>query len=198
MGVISCKYEYLTDKARAILDNRCGYRDNTLFPKIDELSTSKINPIDVVSTEILYCGKYEICDFLINHYAEMFSRSDYRLLLNLVRQIKTTGFPIIDIDKKEQLSRVTYKLVGDMNYCVWLCASPEDIYSFYIKDYIPKADKIKPGYADECPNFKEKSEMAFEDYREKYITDVSIPNEAIILCDLGISGSLIAFNNHSL
>ena len=194
MGIISCKYEYLTDKARAILDKSCGYRDNTLFPLIDELSTSKINPLDVVSTEILYCGKYEICDFLINHYSEVLSRSDYRLLLNLVRQIKTTGFPIIDIDKKEQLSRVTYKLVGDLDYCIWLCASPEDIYNFYIKDYIPKADKIQPGYADKCPDFYIKSELSLDDYKEKYIETVSIPKEAVVLCDLGVSGSLIAFN----
>ena len=194
MGATTCKYEYLTDKARAILDNRCGYRDNTLFPQIDELSTSRTNPLDVVTTEILYCGKYEICDFLINHYSEMLSRSDYRLLLNLVRQIKTTGFPIIDIDKKEQLSRVTNKLVGDMNYCLWLCAEPEDIYNYYIKEYIPKADKIQPGYADKCPDYKVKSELPFNDYKEKFVETIAIPKEAVVLCDLGISGSLIAFN----
>ena len=195
MGVITCKYEYLTDKARAILDNRCGYRDNTLFPKIAELSTSSTNPLDVVSTEILYCGKYEICDFLINHYSEVLSRSDYRLLLNLVRQIKTTGFPIIDIDKKEQISRITNKLVGSLDHCVWLCALPEDIYDFYIKDYIPRADKIQPGYAEKCPDFFTKAELSLDDYTEKYIEKISIPENAVILCDLGISGSLIAFDN---
>ena len=68
MGIASCKYEYLTEKARAILDNKRGYRDNTLFPKIEELDTDIRNPLDVVSTEILYCEKYEICDFFINHY----------------------------------------------------------------------------------------------------------------------------------
>lgn len=194
MGIISCKYEYLTEKAKAILDKKCGYRDDTLFPKINELSTNKTNPLDVVSTEILYCGKYEICDFFINHYSDILSRNDYRLLINLVSQIKTTGFPIIDIDKKEQIRRVTYKLVGDLDYCIWLCASPEDIFNYYIKEYIPKADKIEPGYADKCPDFNNKSKMAFDEYKDKYVSAITIPDNYVILCDLGISGSLIAFS----
>ena len=193
MGIASCKYEYLTEKARAILDNKRGYRDNTLFPKIEELDTDIRNPLDVVSTEILYCGKYEICDFFINHYSDFLSRSDYRLLTNLVNQIKTTGFPILDEDKREQLSRVTYKLVGNLNHCIWLCATPEDIYDFYIKEYIPRADRLQPGYADKCPDFKAKSEMSFEDYKEKYVEEITIPEETVILSDLGKSGSLIAF-----
>ena len=193
MGKISCKYEYLTDKAKAILDNRIGYRDKTLFPRINELDMNMRDPLDVMTTEILYCGKYEACDFIINHYVDILSRGDYRLLTNLVYQIKTTGFPIIDPLKKEQLRRVINKLTGDCNYCLWLCESPKDIYDFYIKDYIPRADKIEPGYAAKCPEFDIKASLSEEEYIERYVEETRLPGENVILCDMGVSGSLIAF-----
>ena len=129
MEKLECKYEYLTEKARKIIDTGKGYRDNTLFPEISALKANKRDPIDVVTTEIMYCGKYEVCDFLINHYSSILSRSDYRLLTILVNEIKTTGFPIIDSDKNEQLRRVVNKLTRDLDYCLWLCASPDDIYN---------------------------------------------------------------------
>ncbi|WP_026490595.1 hypothetical protein [Butyrivibrio sp. XPD2002] len=187
------EYKYLTEKARKILETGKGYRDNTLFPSINALTTSKYDPTSVVSTEIMYCGKYEICDFLINHYSALLSRSDYRLLTNLVYEIKTTGFPIIDLEKSEQLKRVVKKLTPDLNHCLWLCSSPDDIYNHYVKDYIPKADKIQPGYAASCPDFDIKASMTLEEYKTEYVSEVIIPSENVLLCDMGTAGALIAF-----
>ncbi len=188
------KYEYLTEKAKTILNTGKGYRDNTLFPEISALTTDKHNPIDVVVTEIMYCGKYEVCDFLINHYSDRLSRSDYRLLANLVYEIKTTGFPIIDYLKNEQLRRVVNKLTIDCNCCFWLCASPDDIYNHYVKEYIPKADKIQPGYADSCPDYKIKAALSIDEYKSRYVDEINIPAQNVLLCDMGIEGILIAFN----
>ncbi len=187
------EYKYLTEKARTILESGRGYRDNTLFPSISVLTTSKYEPTSVVSTEIMYCGKYEICDFFINHYSSLLSRSDYRLLTNLVYEIKTTGFPIIDLDKSKQLKRVVKKLTIDYDYCLWLCSSPDDIYNHYVKDYIPKADKIQPGYAASCPDFDIKASLSLEEYRKRYVEEIIIPSENVLLCDMGTAGILIAF-----
>ncbi|SEK29593.1 hypothetical protein SAMN04487770_101130 [Butyrivibrio sp. ob235] len=195
MNETSNRYEYLTNKARLILDSGKGYRDNTLFPEISALSTDKRDPIDVVTTEIMRCGKYEVCDFIINHYSSSLSHRDYRLLANLVYEIKTTGFPIIDSIKNDQLRRVVNKLTSRFNYCLWLCASPDDIYNHYIKEYIPKADKLKPGYADSCPDFSIKSSLSLEEYKNRYVEETNIPADNIILCDLGIEGVLIAYSN---
>ncbi|WP_029321217.1 hypothetical protein [Butyrivibrio sp. AE3004] len=194
MKNIDYKFEYLTEKAKTILNVKKGYRDDTLFPEISTLNTDKHNPIDVVTTEIMYCGKYEVCDFLINHYSDFLSISDYRLLTNLVYEIKTTGFPIIDHLKSEQLRRVVNKLTIDCNYCLWLCATPDDIYYHYVKEYIPKADKIQPGYADSCPDFKVKASLSLDKYKNRYVEEIDIPEKNVLLCDMGIEGVLIAFN----
>ncbi|WP_155831437.1 hypothetical protein [Butyrivibrio sp. LC3010] len=189
------KYEYLTKNAKMIIDSGTGYRDDTLFPRITALTTDKHNPIDVVTTEIMYCGKYEVCDFLINHYSALLSRSDYRLLASLVNEIKTTGFPIMDIDKHDQLKRVASKLTTNCNYCLWLCSSPDDIYNHYLKTYIPKADSLQKGYASTCPDYDIKSSLSLEEYKSRYVSTINIPAENIVLCDMGIEGILVAFNS---
>ncbi|WP_408071244.1 hypothetical protein [Butyrivibrio sp. JL13D10] len=197
MSESSLEYKYLTKNTITILESKKGYRDNTLFPEISSLNTDKHNPIDVVTCEIMYCGKYEVCDFLINHYQNYLSRSDYRLLTSLVYEIKTTGFPIIDSQKSEQLRRIISKLTAGFNYCLWLCSSPTDIYIHYVKDYIPKADKIQPGYAASCPEFDIKSELSLEEYKSRYVEEIDIPAENLVLCDMGIEGALIVFSNNT-
>lgn len=189
------RYTYITTSAQEIMKNGKGYRDDTLFPEISALKTDKHDPIDVVCCEILYCGKYELCDFLINHYSNLLSRSDYRLLTNLVHEIKTTGFPIIDLSKDEQLRRIVSKLTNGFNYCVWLCSSPSDIYEHYVLDYIPRADKFQPGYAASCPDYNIKASLSLEEYKNRYVTEIDVPADNILLCDMGIEGILIAFRN---
>ncbi len=101
----------------------------------------------------------------------------------------------MDFDKKEQLERIASNVIGDCDYCVWLCASPEDIFSYYVKEYIPKAERIQPGYADECPDYRVKESMSLEEYSEKYVSRIVIPDNSDIrfLCDLGRAGSLVAY-----
>ena len=197
MGDISFKKEYLTTQALTILQNHKGFRDDTLFPRLPELPTDKNNPFDVITTEILSCGKYEICSFIQMHYLEYLSKRDYRFLDEIIAVIKTVGYPIIDYEKKEQLMRIVQKLIGHNDHCVWLCASAADIYNYYIKDYIPRADKLSEGYAASCPDFYEKEKCTAAEYADRYVSEIIIPEDFIFLCDLGAAGALICFNNQN-
>ncbi|MBE5842976.1 MAG: hypothetical protein E7302_02195 [Butyrivibrio sp.] len=194
MEKVTFKKEYLTSHALAILNNREGFRDDTLFPRLPELQTDKNNPFDVVTTEILSCGKYEICSFIQMHYLDYLSKRDYRFLDEVIAVIKTIGYPIIDYEKKEQLLRIISKLIDKSNYCVWLCSSAEDIYNYYIKDYIPRADKISEGYAASCPDFEIKSACSLDEYANKYVSKIQLPDEFTFLCDLGEAGALMCFD----
>ncbi|MCR5656849.1 MAG: hypothetical protein K6G06_05235 [Butyrivibrio sp.] len=175
------------------MENKMGYRDDTLFLDIEGLSTSKTDPFDVVMTEILYCGKYEICIFILLYYSDVLSLRDYRLLNELIKIIKTIGFPVMDYDKKEQLKRIIAKLISGCDRCVWLCAAPGDIYDYYINGYIPKAEKVSSGFTDTCPDYEKKRMLSKEEYAEKYVTSVNLPENMVFLCDLGEAGALLAY-----
>ncbi|SDB55797.1 hypothetical protein [Butyrivibrio sp. INlla16] len=194
---IKCRNDYLTWDAREIIENKIGYRDDTLFPANGTLSTNKRNPMDVAITEILSCGKYEICDFIIIHYADMLSRRDYRFLLLLIDEIKYSGYPILDSQMHVQLRRIIEKLIQGFDYCIWLCAEPDIIYDYYLKDYIPKAEKSDPGFMDSCPEYSIKAELSKREYIERYVTSYNIPKDYLILCDLGKEGILICWKEAS-
>ena len=187
------KYEYLTEEARKILDTGEGYRDDTLFPARPELSRSKTNPVDVAITEIINCGKYEICDFLIIHYQSLLSRADYRLLTEIVESTKTYGYPETQPGKVLQLRRIIHKLTASCNFCLWLCSSPEDIYLQYLTGYIPRADKLDPGFADSCPDYRVKISLTKDEYIKAYVSKIPLPKDTVPLCDLGKDGILLAF-----
>ena len=195
MNKTGFKFEYLTDKAREILSCGKGYRDDTLFPKRNDLSGSRTDPYNVILTEIVNCGKYEICDFLIIHYQELLSHSDYRLLTNIVSQTKAAGYPSVNSNGILQLRRIIQKIIADRNYCVWLCSSPNDIYTQYLTGYIPKADRLDPGYASTCPDFEKKISLSRDDYIKSYVSEVPIPEDAIPVCDLGMDGILLVFSS---
>ncbi len=198
MNEMIFKYEYLTTEARKILDEHKGYRDDTLFPIRDDVAGEKTDPINVVVTEIINCGKYEICDFFINHYQDILSRADYRLLTGIVSQSKLSMYPALTGRQKEQLIGIIRKIIGDSNYCVWLCSSMDDIYEQYLIGYIPKADGIEPGYAKTCPDYQKKVSLPKEEYFAEYISEIDIPNNPVLLCDLGKDGILIAFDGKAV
>lgn len=190
------KPQYYTPDATAILKNQKGYRDDTLFPPQPvPLPTDKHDPCDVVCTEILGCGKYEICDHLLLHEADRLSRFDVRLLVEITRRIKTELEPAVSPDERAQLRGIIRRLVGGRDYCVWLCAYPEQIYDYYLKEYIPKADRNQPGYAALCPAYDHKAALSREDYISQYVTAYQVPGDSVILCDLGIQGILVAMSH---
>ncbi len=195
MREITYKPEYLTEQAVKILTQGRGYRDNTLFPAIQGLKRKKTDPTDVVLTEIFNCGKYEICDFFIIYYQSLLSRNDYRLLLQIVNEIRKNSYPEINSERCDAITRITGRITLDCDYCLWLCASPDDIYENYLHRYIKKANALNPGYADSCPNYHEKVKLNKEDYKRIYVSEILIPKRAVPLCDLGKDGMLIAFKN---
>ncbi len=187
--------ELLTNKALSLYKNRIGYRDDTLFSEIIQLPTDRHDPLDVVMTEIINCGKYEICDFLILHYAKILSRHDYRLLESIVYDIKQNGFPTLKAEERQHLVRIIDKLLGSCDYCVWLCADPMDIYNYYIKEYIPKAIRTNPDMLSQFPDYAQKSSMPDADYIDQYVTSVELPDNMMFLCDLGDQGALVAYSS---
>ena len=184
--------QYLTKEAAAIFDQRIGYRDDSLFPHTLRLTTDKHDPSAVVFTEVAGCGKLEICDFILLHYTSMLSHSDYRLLMDIIRQTRQTGYPTLSPDEGAQLCGITRRLAGENNYCVWLCSAPEHIYNYYLKDYIPRADRYQPGFAESCPEYEIKASMNSEEYISKYVHEYILSDNAVPLCDLGIQGVLVA------
>lgn len=193
MKTVSYNPNYLTESTALMVSTRCGYRDNTLFPNHAELSGRKTDPYHVVLTEIINCGKYEICDFIIIHYSAYLTRSDYRLLTSIVNDCKSAGYPTDSSQVRAQLSRIIQKLIGDCNYCLWLCATPVDIYDCYLTSYIPKADRLCPGYAASCPDYDVKKSLSPEEYISFYVSKIQLPENIVPLCDLGREGALIAF-----
>ncbi len=70
-----------------------------------------------------------------------------------------------------------------------------DIYSYYIKEYIPKAIKTEPEMASHFPDYAEKSSLLPTDYISQYVTAIEIPDNMVFLCDIGNQGALIAYKS---
>ncbi len=72
---------------------------------------------------------------------------------------------------KEYFQEIVRKYIGDRNFCKWLCKSPEDIW----KNYVHPLDK----------SVSLELFLATEE-----ITEYEIPEDAIVLADLGSEGAL--------
>ena len=184
--------ERLSAEARVLFNNGRGYRDDTLFPPIPELITDKREPGDVVLTEVIACGKLEVCDTLLLHYEALLSRGDYRLLTTIVRKTREAGRISLGADGAAQLRGIVRRLTGECDSCLWLCAEPRHIYDCYIMGYIPKADEAQPGYAASCPDYEIKRTLGIDEYTARYVREVKLPEHITLLCDLGEAGMLVA------
>ncbi len=82
-----------------------------------------------------------------------------------------------DEPDKEFFQDIVSKFIGNRNFCKWLCATPADIYYSYVKPL----------------NLKGR-ELSLELFLEtEDITEYDIPEDAVVLADLGREGSLFVW-----
>ena len=135
-----------------------GYRDETLF------GDGITDPCEVVFyEERKWLGK--IVEYISPNYSNCFSEDEQSSLDEIDESDE-----ISEIDK-EYFVEIIEKVIGDRDFCVWLCKSPDDIYDSYV------------GVRSKSPDRKEYMETAdIRAYR--------IPDDAMILSDLGMEGRL--------
>ena len=158
-----------------------GYRDETLF------GDGITDPCEVVFYETDTLGNSDIVEYILSKHSDCLSENERKWLGKIVKYIlsnrsyyfssgEQSSPDEIDDDEigeidKEYFVEIIKKVIGDRDFCVWLCKSPDDIYDSYV------------GVRSKSPDRKEYMETAdIRAYR--------IPDDAMILSDLGMEGRL--------
>ena len=156
-----------------------GYRDEALFGE------GVTDPSEVVFYETDSLGNSDIVEYILSNHSDCLSEDERKWLRKIVKYILSNrsnyfseGDESDEIDDdeigeidKEYFVEIIKKVIGDRDFCVWLCKSPDDIYDSYV------------GVRSKSPDRKEYMETAdIRAYR--------IPDDAMILSDLGMEGRL--------
>ena len=156
-----------------------GYRDEALFGE------GVTDPSEVVFYETDSLGNSDIVEYILSNHSDCLSEDERKWLGKIVKYILSNrsnyfseGDESDEIDDdeigeidKEYFVEIIKKVIGDRDFCVWLCKSPDDIYDSYV------------GVRSKSPDRKEYMETAdIRAYR--------IPDDAMILSDLGMEGRL--------
>ena len=155
--------------ARKMYQTGRGYRDDTLFGE------GYRNPQEVLMYEILELGNIGAILFWISQYTNSFSNEEKAVLTNVKDCVDAKELAEYFSSEDEFVSfcrNLITKVIDGRNYCIWLCASPEDVKSSYITPFVDNG-----------------SDWANE-YTGDNIEEFSIPKDAIILDDLGQEGCL--------
>lgn len=158
-----------SEEAREMYKTGKGYRDDTLFGE------GYRNPQAVLMFEILELGNIGAILFWAKQYINLFSTEEKAVLSNAEDCIDADDLAELFASKDEFSNfckSLITKVVGDRNYCVWLCASPDDVQSSYIYPFADNGCEWANEYTGEC------------------IEEFNIPDDAIILDDLGSEGCL--------
>lgn len=135
-----------------------GYRDEALFGE------GVTDPSEVVFYETDSLGNSDIIEYILSNHSDCLSEDEQEWLRKVI------SYSLDEIDK-EYFVEIIEKVIGDRDFCVWLCKSPDDIYDSYV------------GVRSKSPDRKEYMETAdIRAYR--------IPDDAMILSDLGMEGRL--------
>lgn len=159
-----------------------GYRDETLF------GDGITDPCEVVFYETDTLGNSDIVEYILSNHSDCLSEDERKWLGKIVEYISPNysncfsedeQSSLDEIDESDEISEIDKeyfveiieKVIGDRDFCVWLCKSPDDIYDSYV------------GVRSKSPDRKEYMETAdIRAYR--------IPDDAMILSDLGMEGRL--------
>lgn len=74
---------------------------------------------------------------------------------------------------KKYFTDIVQKIIGDRNYCLWLCKERRDIYDSYVG--------VMP-----------ENHITYEEYLE-CISEYEIPEDYVLLSDLGKEGALYVY-----
>lgn len=158
-----------SEEARKMYETGKGYRDDTLFGE------GYHNPQEVMMHEIGELGNLGSIEFWVSQYLHLFSEQEKEMLEGIGDCVDAEEFAEKFSNENEFnnfCERLITKIIDDRNYCVWLCACPEDVKSSYVEPFANNG-----------------SEWATE-YTGEYIEGFNIPSDAIILDDLGPEGCL--------
>lgn len=136
-----------------------GYRNERLF------GDGITDPLEVAFYEARDLGNPDIPDMLLKKCMT---------LTEVEREFLET-FHEQDEPDKWFFQDIVRKLIGERNFCKWLCATREDIYYSYIEPLEGKNLSLDL--------FLETEEIA----------EYDIPEDAIVLADLGREGSLFVW-----
>lgn len=157
----------LSPQAQQMIKSRVGYRDDYLF------GDGYHNTYEVAMYETEELGNLDIPDFLISHYSSIIPEDSYQLMSDLLPDCEDSFELLEKIDDRQKfedlLSSIFQSVIGDRTFCVWLCADPADIVDSYLAPY-------SDGRAD--------------NYDLDNVDSYDIPDDAIILADLGRDGCL--------
>ena len=144
-----------------------GYRIETLF------GDGITDPAQVAFFEVQNLDNTDIPEYLINHPGNL-EEAEISFLKEIINR------ELDEIDKY-YFVEIIEKYCNGRNFCKWLCDSPKDVYDSYIgimsgNEKISYENAINSGMVS-----------------ENEFTEYEIPNNAIILSDLGREGKLFCW-----
>lgn len=120
------------------------------------------DPLEVSFYETRDLGNSDIPDMILKTCQTL--TEEERVFLNTFKEQ--------DEPDKWFFQSIVRKYIGNRNFCKWLCKSPKDIFHSYIEP------------------FKDNSILLNEFLNSGDISEYNIPDDAIVLADLGVEGSL--------
>ena len=158
-----------SEEARKMYETGKGYRDDDLFGE------GYRNPHEVMMHEIDELGNLGSLEFWTTQYFNLFSEEEKEMLGGIDGCRDADDFAekfSNENEFKKFCERLIAKIVDDRDYCIWLCARPEDV----------KASSVEP--------FSDNGSEWANEYTGEGIEAYDIPKDAIILDDLGPEGCL--------
>lgn len=141
-----------------------GYRDDGLF------GDGITDPLEVIYHETYVLGNCDIVETIVTEYSENLTEEELLYLNQIIAMNQGLDTDMSEIDKP-YFQDILKKVLNDRNYCLWLCEKPEDVYESY----------VEPMSGDDG--------VTYDEYKED-ISEYDVPEDALILSDLGSEGSL--------
>lgn len=157
----------LSPQAQQMIKSRVGYRDDYLF------GDGYHDTYEVAMYETAELGNLDILDCILTHYSTLLPEATYTLLSDSLPGC-TDSFELLEkIDDEDEfedlIDSALRAVIGNRTFCIWLCSEPSDIVDSYLAPYSDGRAAI---------------------YDLDNVDSYDIPEDAIILSDLGRDGCL--------
>lgn len=126
------------------------------------------DPVAVAIYETFVLGNMEIPLMLLANFK------------NLTEEDRVFLETCNESDNTDMLARIVRTYIGERDYCKWLCASPEDIWHCYVEPL-------------------ENNRLLLPEFLESgRVSEYSIPDDAVVLADLGREGTLYCWEGRTI
>lgn len=159
-----------SEEAQKMYQTRKGYRDDSLFGEYGN-EVGYHDPVEVLLYETLELQNIQAIDFFHKNYMHLLTEEEKeKIELFMYKCSGPWEYEKVfssENEFKTFLEVIIRKIIDDRNYCIWLCAQPQDVFDSYV--WNPEDIEV---------------------YDMDQIDEHEIPSDAIILVDNDTEGCL--------